>query len=155
MGLDRPGGGKIVLRWDTSVGPYSILVPRLHVQTFSDLPQLAWLLSMHCQCNVLDLVLYAGNCSKLVPCSFTGLSFVLGLTWSVSMRANVLPICENPVFMIGADRCVEAALGDWDLVRVSTDCQIGDWPISLGLALDYWIGDALADRWWIGDGLAD
>ena len=55
------------------VGPYSILVPRLHVQTFSDLPQLAWLLSMHCQCNVLDLVLYAGNCSKLVPCSLTGL----------------------------------------------------------------------------------
>ena len=44
----------------------------------------------------------------------------------MSMRADGLPIGDNPVFMIGADRCVEAALGDWDLVRVSTDCQIGD-----------------------------
>ena len=29
LGLDRPGGGEVVLRRDTSVGPYSKLVPRL------------------------------------------------------------------------------------------------------------------------------
>ena len=41
------------------------------------------------------------HCGEVVPRSFTG------LTWSVPMRANVLPICDGPVSTIGADRCVE------------------------------------------------
>ena len=54
----------------------------------------------------------------------------------MSIRANALPIGDNPVLMIGADRCVEGAFGDWDMVYVALDCGIGfelaDWHISLG-----------------------
>ena len=42
------------------------------------------------------------------------------------MRANVLPIGENPVFIIGADRCVEGPFGACDMVLV-------DWGIGNGL----------------------
>ena len=42
------------------------------------------------------------------------------------MRANVLPIGDNPVFMIGADRCVEGPFGDWDMVGVAWDRGIGN-----------------------------
>ena len=62
----------------------------------------------------------------------------------MSIRANALPIGDNPVLMIGADRCVEGAFGDWGMVYVTLDCGIGfelaDWPISLGYALDWQIG---------------
>ena len=62
----------------------------------------------------------------------------------MSMRANALPIDDNPVLMIGADRCVEGAFGDWDMFYVTLDCGIGfelaDWHISLGYALDWHIG---------------
>ena len=44
----------------------------------------------------------------------------------MSMRANVLPIGDNPVFMIGADRCVEGPFGACDMVLV-------DWGIGNGL----------------------
>ena len=44
----------------------------------------------------------------------------------MSMRANVLPIGDNPVFMIGADRCVEGPFGDWDMVGVAWDRGIGN-----------------------------
>ena len=37
----------------------------------------------------------------------------------MSMRANVLPIGDNPVFIIGADRCVEEPFGAWDMVSVA------------------------------------
>ena len=49
-----------------------------------------------------------------------------GLACSLSMRANVLPIGDSPVFMIGADRCAEGPFGDWVLVPGATDWQIGD-----------------------------
>ena len=62
----------------------------------------------------------------------------------MSMRANALPIGDNPVLMIGADRCVEGAFGDWDMVHVALDWRIGfklaDWQISLGYALEWQIG---------------
>ena len=37
------------------------------------------------------------------------------------MRADAVPIGDNPVLTVGADRCVEGALGDWDMVRVALD----------------------------------
>ena len=48
----------------------------------------------------------------------------------------------NPVFMIGADRCAEGPFGDWYLVPVATDWQIGDGLADLprngiGLVKDY------------------
>ena len=46
----------------------------------------------------------------------------------------------NPVFMIGADRCVEGPFGDWDMV---------------GVAWDWWIGNGLTYQSRIGIGLAD
>ena len=32
-----------------------------------------------------------------------------------ALRADVLPIGDNPAFMIGAVRCVEGPFGDWDM----------------------------------------
>ena len=58
----------------------------------------------------------------------------------MSMRANVLPIGDNPVFMIGADRCVEGPFGDWDMVGVAWD-----WGIGNGLTYLSRIGIGLAD----------
>ena len=68
----------------------------------------------------------------------------------MSMRANVLPIGDNPVFMIGADRCVEGPFGDWDLVLVATDWRIGN-----GLTYYSWIGIGLADGSMFATVLAD
>ena len=58
----------------------------------------------------------------------------------MSMCGNALPIGHNPVLMIGADRCVEGAFGDWDMVHV---------------ALDWKIGFELADKFGICIGMAD
>ena len=44
----------------------------------------------------------------------------------MTMHSNVLPIGDNPVFMIGADRCVEGPFGDWDMVGVAWDWVIGN-----------------------------
>ena len=52
------------------------------------------------------------------------------------MRADGLPIGDNPVFMIGADRCVEGPFGDWDMVGVAWDWQ--------------WIDIFVQDWYWIG-----
>ena len=46
----------------------------------------------------------------------------------MSMRADGLPIGDNPVFMIGADRFVQGPFGDSDMVRVPLD-----WGIGIGL----------------------
>ena len=77
------------------------------------------------------------------------------------MRANALPIGDNPVFMIGADRCAEGQFGDWSLCQ-----RIGrlvmDWRIGDGLAnwcgLADWyeigVGERLVMNWQICHGLA-
>ena len=44
----------------------------------------------------------------------------------MSMRADGLPIGDNPVFMNGADRFVQGPIGDSDMVRVALDWGIGD-----------------------------
>ena len=44
----------------------------------------------------------------------------------MTMHSNVLPIGDNPVFMIGADRCVEGPFGDCDMVHVALDWGIGN-----------------------------
>ena len=54
------------------------------------------------------------------------------------MHSNVLPIGDNPVFMIGADRCVEGPFGACDMVLV-------DWGIGNGLTYQSRIGIGLAD----------
>ena len=65
----------------------------------------------------------------------------------------------NPVFMIGADRCAEGPFGDWYLVPVATDWQIGDGLADWGwigeLVMDWLIGTEFALDRQIGDGLAD
>ena len=45
------------------------------------------------------------------------------------MRANVLPIGDNPVLMIGADRCVEGAIGDIVALDWRSGFELVDWRI--------------------------
>ena len=73
------------------------------------------------------------------------------------MRANVLPIGENPVFIIGADRCVEGPFGAWDMVRVALDWGIGNGltylsGIGIGLADGSMFASVLVDWSWIATG---
>ena len=46
------------------------------------------------------------------------------------MRANVLPIGDNPVLMIGADRCVEGAIGDIVALDRRSGFELAVWRIS-------------------------
>ena len=62
----------------------------------------------------------------------------------MSMRADGLPIGDNPVFMIGADRFVQGPFGDSDMVRVPLD-----WGIGIGLGDWQWI-DILVQDWQMG-----
>ena len=58
--------------------------------------------------------------------------------------------------MIGADRCVKGAFGDWDMRwGVGNGLTYQSWRWIGRLVTDWQIGDGLADWWWIGDGLAD
>ena len=88
------------------------------------------------------------------------------------MRGNVLPIDDNPVLMIDADRCVEGAIGDivaldWrsgfqlaDMHLVGRFVLVSDWRIVYGaidmsticIGLAPWsrTGHELADWWRIG-----
>ena len=60
------------------------------------------------------------------------------------MRADGLPIGDNPVFMIGADRFVQGPFGDSDMVRFALD-----WGIGIGLGDWQWI-DILLRDWQMG-----
>ena len=46
------------------------------------------------------------------------------------MRGNVLPIRDNPVLMIGADRCAEGAVGDILALDWRSGFELADWQIS-------------------------
>ena len=55
------------------------------------------------------------------------------------MRGNVLPIDDNPVLMISADRCVEGAIGD---IVALADMHL------VGRFAEYWyrIGGSFMER---------
>ena len=76
----------------------------------------------------------------------------------MSMRADGLPIGDSPVFMIGADRFVEAPFGDSDMVRVPLDWGIGiglgDWQWIDILVQDWQMGQCLPLYWRTGHGLS-
>ena len=61
------------------------------------------------------------------------------------MRGNVLPIRDNPVLMIGADRCAEGAIGD----IVALDWRSGFKLADMHLVGRYWyrIGGSVMKRW--------
>ena len=63
------------------------------------------------------------------------------------MRANVLPIGDNPVLMIGADRCVEGAIGNIVALDWRSGFLLADMHFDGRLA-EYWyrIGGSFMER---------
>ena len=63
------------------------------------------------------------------------------------MRGNVLPIDDNPVLMIDADRCVEGAIGDIVALDWRSGFQLADMHLFGRLAeYWYWIGGSFMER---------
>ena len=63
------------------------------------------------------------------------------------MRGNVLPIRDNPVLMIGADRCAEGAIGDIVALDWRSGFKLADMHL-VGRFAEYWyrIGGSFMER---------